>query len=171
MPAGRAPRCDQASQTGGTAGKPSQGLHLGLPRSASRDKPPRAVAQTVRPQAMSGGRVREFGCASSGAARLSSYLSFTVMFGWAVLAIGAYRSRTMGLVRSIALASIVLLPLGVLKGTEPFSIVGTLGLCVAFVPSGSKLLRDGPRPSRRSIRLALPATLGLGVLAYVSTLG
>ena len=102
---------------------------------------------------------------------LFSYLSFTIMAGWLVLAVGAYRSGTLGLVRSIALATMSLLPLGVLKGAEPLSVVGTVGLCVAFVPAGMRLLRDGPRPSRRSVLLALPAALGLGALAVVSTLG
>ncbi|TCO59798.1 hypothetical protein EV192_104641 [Actinocrispum wychmicini] len=102
---------------------------------------------------------------------LFSYLSFTIMFGWYVLAVAAYLSRAMGLIRSLALAAMGLLPLGVLKGTEVVSVIGTVGLCVAFLPMGVHLLRTAPRPTRRSVLLALPVTVGLAALAYVSTLG
>nr|CEL12684.1 hypothetical protein [Kibdelosporangium sp. MJ126-NF4]CTQ93548.1 hypothetical protein [Kibdelosporangium sp. MJ126-NF4] len=98
-----------------------------------------------------------------------TFLSFTIMFGWYVLAIGAY--RTQGLVRSVTLATMGLLPLGVLKGTEVVSIVGTAGLCVAFVPLGITWLREAPRLSRRTVLIAIPATLGVAGLAFLSTLG
>ncbi|MFF4412979.1 hypothetical protein ACFYY8_10645 [Streptosporangium sp. NPDC001559] len=102
---------------------------------------------------------------------LFSYLSFTIMFGWYVLAFGAYRSRVLGLTGSIALASMGAVPLGVLKGTDAFTIAGTLGLCVAFLPLGFRLMREGPRPSRRSVLLTLLGTAVVGLLAYASTLG
>jgi hypothetical protein len=99
------------------------------------------------------------------------YLSFTILVGWLVLAVGAYRSGALGVVRSIALASMALLPLGVLKGAEPLSVVGTAGLCVAFLPMGFRLLREGPKPGRRTILIAsvvAPAVVGVG---YLSSLG
>ncbi|MEV6240103.1 hypothetical protein [Lentzea sp. NPDC051838] len=102
---------------------------------------------------------------------LFSYLSFTIAFGWYVLAFGAYRSGVLGKVRSVALASMGLLPLGVLKGTEIVSIVGTIGLCVALVPLGIRVLVDQPRPTRRQLMIAVPSVLGLGALAVLSTLG
>ncbi|KDN22139.1 hypothetical protein [Amycolatopsis rifamycinica] len=102
---------------------------------------------------------------------LFSFLSFTIMFGWYVLAIGAYLSGALGRIRSIALATMGLLPLGVLKGTEIVSIIGTTGLVVALLPAGVRLLRGGPRPSRKAILLTGPAVLGLAALGYVSTLG
>lgn len=99
---------------------------------------------------------------------LFSYLSFTIMFGWFVLAFAAYRSGVLGAVRSLCLAAMGLLPLGVLKGTEVLSIVGTVGLCVALVPVGVSLLR---KPSRRSVLLASVTVPALGALALASTLG
>ncbi|GII83134.1 hypothetical protein Ssi03_11240 [Sphaerisporangium siamense] len=102
---------------------------------------------------------------------LFTYLSFTIMFGWYILAFGAYRSRALGLTGSIALAAMGLVPLGVLKGTDLFTIAGTLGLCVAFLPLGVELVREGPRPGRRSILLALLGALVVALLAYASTYG
>ncbi|GLZ31030.1 hypothetical protein Lesp02_32190 [Lentzea sp. NBRC 105346] len=102
---------------------------------------------------------------------LFSFLSFTIMFGWFVLAFEAYRAKALGVVRSIGLASMGLLPLGVLKGTELLSIVGTIGLCVAFLPEGVRLMRGAPRPSRRSLVLTAIAVPVLGALAFASTFG
>ncbi|KJK53079.1 hypothetical protein UK23_01810 [Lentzea aerocolonigenes] len=101
---------------------------------------------------------------------LFSFLSFTIMFGWFVLAIAAYLSGELGKVRSVALAAMGLLPLGVLKGTEVMSIVGTVGLCVALVPLGIRVLAE-QKPTKRQVLIALPATLGLGALAVLSTFG
>jgi hypothetical protein len=64
-----------------------------------------------------------------------------------------------------------LLPLGVLKGTEVLSIVGTVGLCVALVPLGVQAIREQPRPTRRNVLTAVPVAVGLGALAFLSTLG
>ncbi|GGP64750.1 hypothetical protein [Saccharothrix coeruleofusca] len=102
---------------------------------------------------------------------LFSFLSFTVVSGWLVLALGAHRSRVLGTARAVALALTSLLPMGVLKGTEVLSVVATAGLCAALVPAGVRLLLDGPRPDRRSALLALAAVPALGALAFVSTLG
>ena len=72
-----------------------------------------------------------------------------VMLGWPVLAIGAYRAGVLGRVRSAALASMFMLPMGTLKGTDVRSIA-IVGLCVALVPLGLRTLRDGPPLSRRA---------------------
>lgn len=102
---------------------------------------------------------------------LFSFLSFTIMFGWFVLAIAAYRGEVLGAVRAVALACMGLLPLGVLKGTEMLSIVGTVGLCVALVPLGVRVLREQPKPTRRAVLVAAPVAVGLGALAVLSTFG
>lgn len=102
---------------------------------------------------------------------LFSFLSFTIPFGWLMLAFAAYRSGVLGPVRATALAAMCLLPLGVLKGTEITSVIAVAGLCVAFLPTGLRQALDGPRPSRKSVLLTLTTIPSLGALAYVSTLG
>jgi hypothetical protein len=72
-----------------------------------------------------------------------------VMLGWPVLAIGAYRAGVLGRVRSAALASMFMLPMGTLKGTEIRSIA-IVGLSAALVPLGLRTLRDGPPLTRRA---------------------
>ena len=68
-----------------------------------------------------------------------------------MLAIGAYLSGTLGLFRSIALGLMSALMIGVLKGSSIVSVITIGGLCVALVPLGVKVLRDGPTPSYRAI--------------------
>jgi hypothetical protein len=100
------------------------------------------------------------------------YASFAIMLGWIVLAIGTWRSGVLGpVVRSLALALMALLPLGVLKGTTPLSIVGTAGLCIALVPLGLAILSNGPRPTRRSATRFSLSALAVVTLAFVSSLG
>ena len=106
-----------------------------------------------------------------GELHLFSFLSFTIVFGWFVLAVAVYRAKALGLFRSVALATAGLLPLGVLKGTELLSVVGTAGLCVALVPLGVRVLREQPRLTRKNVLTAVPVALGLGALAVLSTLG
>ncbi|GIH79068.1 hypothetical protein [Planobispora longispora] len=78
-------------------------------------------------------------------------MSGPAFFGWVVLAIGAYRSGALGLGRSIALGLMSALALGPLKGTEPQSFLAVGGLCLAFIPLGVSLLRNGPAPTRRAM--------------------
>ncbi|WP_220448797.1 hypothetical protein [Nonomuraea mesophila] len=79
-------------------------------------------------------------------------LSGAAFAGWIVLAVGAYRSGALGLGRSVALGLMSALALGTLKGTQiPQSVIAAGGLCVALVPLGISLLRDGPPPSRRAV--------------------
>ncbi|TDD61845.1 hypothetical protein E1293_44570 [Actinomadura darangshiensis] len=90
------------------------------------------------------------------------------MLGWPLLAYAAYRTRTIGAVRSIALALTAALPLGVLKGTTPLSMVAVAGLAVALVPLGLRMLLDGPRPSTARLATLTAAAL---TLSYLSSLG
>jgi hypothetical protein len=57
----------------------------------------------------------------------------------------------LGRFRSWALASMFFLPMGTLKGTRFESTFLIMGLCLALVPLGVKVLRDGPPPSRTVI--------------------
>jgi hypothetical protein len=102
---------------------------------------------------------------------LFSFLSFTIMFGWYLLAFAAYRAKVLGIVRSIALATTGFLPLGVLKGTEIVSVIGTAGLCVALVPAGIQALLESPKPNRKTVWLTALAIPALGALAFASTMG
>ena len=88
---------------------------------------------------------------SYGAFQIVSGLTAAILFGWIVLAIGAYLSGTMRLLRSIALGLMSALMIGVLKGSSPTSVVATGGLCIALVPLGVKLLREHPTPSFRNL--------------------
>ena len=54
---------------------------------------------------------------SYGAFQVVSGLTAAILFGWIVLAIGAYLSGTLGLLRSIALGLMSALMIGVLKGS------------------------------------------------------
>lgn len=88
---------------------------------------------------------------SYGAFHIISTLTGTILVGWVLLAVGAYLSGTLGLVRSIALAVMSTLMIGVLKGSSLMSVIATASLCIAFVPLGIKVLLDGPRPETRPL--------------------
>ncbi|MFC6101645.1 hypothetical protein [Olivibacter domesticus] len=88
---------------------------------------------------------------SYGVFHIISTLNGTIIFGWIILAIGSYLSGTLGLIRSIALACMSALMIGVLKGSSIVSIIATLGLCVALVPLGIHVLKDGPGLSYKTI--------------------
>ncbi|WP_329430690.1 hypothetical protein OG339_22930 [Streptosporangium sp. NBC_01495] len=93
--------------------------------------------------------------------------ALAVVVGWIVLAIGAYRSGVLGPVRSIALGCMWVLALGTLKGTEPQSLLAVAGLCVAFVPLGVRVLRDGPGPTGRTWAwTALAVVLGVLLVLF-----
>lgn len=82
---------------------------------------------------------------SYGAFHIFHPVSFAILFGWLILAIGAYRSGTLNLVRSIALGLMSALMIGVLKGSTATSMVAASGLCVALVPLGVQMLRGSVR--------------------------
>lgn len=95
-----------------------------------------------------------------------------IMVGWVLLAVGAFRSGTFGLTRSIALGSTAALMIGVLKGTNLVSILVVTGLCVALVPFGIMVLRTGSRPTPRTIAGYSGLTiLVLLVLWFLGTAG
>ncbi|WP_090046196.1 hypothetical protein [Lentzea fradiae] len=116
-------------------------------------------------------RATELVAAGYGELHLFSFLSFTIMAGWVVLAVAARLGGELDGVRAVALASAALMPLGVLKGTELLSVAGAAGLCVALVPLGVRVLAGQPRPSGKTVLVALPVVLGIGALAVVSSLG
>lgn len=95
-------------------------------------------------------------------------LVFTDNLGWLVLAIGAYRSGTLGWFRSLALASMAAHYSGVLKGSDLYQVIFTSGLCIALVPLGTSILRNSPKPSRRIIQSFLAVVLLLAFI-YVYT--
>ncbi|GAB2946965.1 hypothetical protein GCM10027280_39730 [Micromonospora polyrhachis] len=107
-----------------------------------------------------------------GAYYVLSALSVAIMAGWVVLAIGAWRARVLGPFRAIALAAMSALPLGVLKGTTPLSVIAVLGLAAALVPLGVRVLRDGPAPSAGAVvRWAVLVPTALGAMALLGTAG
>ena len=93
-------------------------------------------------------------------------LSGAILSGWIVLAIGAYLSGTLGLLRSIALALMAAVMIGVLKGSTLVSVAATAGLCVALVPLGIKVLRQGPVPRFRAVFSWSLLIIGLVVVLY-----
>lgn len=88
---------------------------------------------------------------SYGSFHIFKTFNLAIMLGWIVLAIGAYRARTLPIIRCILLALMSSLPLGVLKGSTLFSVIAAAGLCLALVPLGLRVLREGTRPSFPSI--------------------
>ena len=96
------------------------------------------------------------------------YVNGSIMIGWVLLAIGAYRSGTLGRFRSFALGLMVMLPFGTLKGTEIRSIA-LVGLCVALIPLGVSMLRDGPPLSRRA-KLWIAAVIAWDILYVFLTI-
>ena len=110
--------------------------------------------------------------ASYGAFHVVSSLNGMILLGWVLLAIGAYLSRTLGLVRSIGLGLMSALMMGVLKGSSITSAVAASGLCVAFVPLGFALLLNPPAPSRGKLLLGFAVGLALvAALFYFGQLG
>lgn len=107
--------------------------------------------------------------ASYGAFHIVSALSGAILFGWILLAIGAYLSRTLGLIRSIALGLMSVLMLGVLKGSSVTSVIAITGLSIALVPLGVEILTATPRPKMRTA-LAWSAVV-IAVAAALFVLG
>jgi hypothetical protein len=96
------------------------------------------------------------------------YFNGMMMVGWLLVAIGAYRAGVMGWFRSIALASMFFLPFGTLKGTRGETVFLILGLCIAFIPLGIKVLREGPRPSRKAIVWSMAFVVGQALFIWLS---
>ncbi|ANS65901.1 hypothetical protein SLINC_3677 [Streptomyces lincolnensis] len=113
--------------------------------------------QLVRSQGA--GPATEAVSAGYGAFHVFATLNLAIVAGWIVIALGAWRTRVLGPVRAAALGLTAALPLGVLKGTTPLSLVALAGLCVALVPLGLALLSEGPRPGRAVVLRWVPLTL------------
>ncbi|GAA4459628.1 hypothetical protein GCM10023189_33590 [Nibrella saemangeumensis] len=77
------------------------------------------------------------------------YLNGYIMMGWLCVAIATYRARILSLPMAIALGLMVIVPFGTLKGTEIRSI-GLIGLCIALIPLGIRVLKQAPPLSRRA---------------------
>jgi len=88
---------------------------------------------------------------SYGAYNILATLNATILFGWLILAVGSYLSGTLGLLPSIALGLMSALMLGVLKGTSLVSIIAVSGLCIALVPLGFRVLKDGQAPKVKDV--------------------
>jgi len=109
---------------------------------------------------------------SYNAYHIMSALSVAIMAGWIVLAVGSWRAGVLGALPAIALAAMSALPLGVLKGTTPLSIVAVVGLAVALVPLGVRTLREGPPPPLRTLLSWSGAVLiAVAAMAFLGTLG
>lgn len=103
---------------------------------------------------------------SYGAFHIISALSPLILFGWVVLAIGAYLSSTLGLVRAIALGAMSALMMGVLKGSSWVSVMTASGLCIALIPLGFKLLTEKPTPHFSTFLIRFLLMIGLAVFLF-----
>ncbi|MGP3919376.1 hypothetical protein [Nonomuraea sp. 10N515B] len=107
-----------------------------------------------------------------GAFQPLSFLNVAILAGWPILAFGAWRAGVLGPIRALALASAAALPLGVLKGTTPLSLVAVAGLAIAFVSYGLAVLNAPPRPSRAAVLRWVPITLAtLGLMIVLGQAG
>ena len=103
---------------------------------------------------------------SYGAFHIITTLSPLILFGWIVLAIGAYLSGTLGLVRAIALGSMSSLMMGILKGSSWTSVVAASGLCISLLPLGFKVLTEKPTPSLSAFLIRFLLMIGLTVFLF-----
>ncbi|NIJ51548.1 hypothetical protein [Dyadobacter arcticus] len=118
------------------------------------------------------GQATEAVANSYGAFHIVATLSAAILSGWTILAIGAYLSKAIGLIRAIALASMSALMIGVLKGSSIVSVLVILGLCVAMVPLGVEVLRSGPKPGRLAIlKWSVLMFLLIGVMYFLGQAG
>lgn len=103
-----------------------------------------------------------------GAFHVFSALNAAIMCGWVLLAVGAYRAGVFGPSRGLALALASMMPLGVLKGTTPWSVAAAAGLCVALLPLGVTVLRAGPVPRTAAVigRLLLVGSAGTAMVFF-----
>ncbi|MBN6035644.1 hypothetical protein [Amycolatopsis sp. 195334CR] len=106
---------------------------------------------------------------SYGAYHVLRVCTVPMIFGWVVLAIGAWRSRALGRVGAVALGAMTAMPVGVLKGTEWLSVVAAVGLCVALVPLGVRVLRECTWPAPAVV--ARWSALGVGTVTALYFLG
>src|SRR5690606_10936220 len=103
---------------------------------------------------------------SYGAFHVALMFNLFILLGWIVLALGAYLSGTLDIFRSIALAMMSLLMLGVLKGSSIVSVVATTGLCIALVPFGLKVLQKTYQPTFGTVVRWISYIIALFILLY-----
>lgn len=66
-----------------------------------------------------------------------------LLAGWTTLAVGAWRAGILGIARSVALASVCLVPVAVAFAGQPLlAVVPFVGMAIALVPLGIDLLRS-----------------------------
>jgi hypothetical protein len=107
-----------------------------------------------------------------GAFHIVSAFSTFILLGWIVLAIGAYRSGTLGLLPSVSLGFMAALMMGVLKGSSLVSIIAICGLCMALIPLGIRILFALPRPDVYTVlKWALFLITLVLLLFYIGQLG
>jgi len=115
---------------------------------------------------------KEIVSSSYGSYHVVSALNGCILFGWILLAIGSYRSKTLKLVSSICLALMAMLMMGVLKGTSVTSVVALSGLTTALVPFGVRVLSSGANPGWLKVASwAVAITVLTMLLAYTGQLG
>ena len=103
---------------------------------------------------------------SYGAFHITAALNGAILFGWIILAIGAYLSRTLSVFRAVALACMSALMMGVLKGSSPVSVIAVSGLCIALVPLGVRVLKEARYPDRRTVFLWMIIVLAAAGFLY-----
>ncbi|MBC7927760.1 MAG: hypothetical protein H7039_19110 [Bryobacteraceae bacterium] len=109
---------------------------------------------------------------SYGAFHVVTSLNAPILFGWLVLAIGAYLSRVLPIYRAAALGLMAGMMMGVLKGSSAISVACVSGLCIAFVPLGFDVLREPPIPSARDFVLWFAfLVVFVSLLFYIGQLG
>lgn len=109
---------------------------------------------------------------SYGAFHIIATLSMCILLGWIILAIGAYLSGTLNIIRAIALAIMSALMLGILKGSSIMAVIATSGLCIALVPLGIEILIDKPRPGIRNVLVwALLIIVMLTIMFFLGQAG
>lgn len=104
-----------------------------------------------------------------GSFQIFSVLNLAITAGWLVLAVGAWRTKVLAPLAAVALGLMCALPLGLLKGTTPLSLVALGGLVAALVPLGLGQLVRAPHP-RPAVTLRW-VTLTLLLLGLMVVLG
>lgn len=88
---------------------------------------------------------------SYGAFHITTALNGAILFGWIILAIGAYLTKTLPLFRAVALACMSALMMGVLKGSSLVSVIAVSGLCIAFIPLGINIIKGIEYTGNRTV--------------------
>ncbi|GAA2810906.1 hypothetical protein [Crossiella cryophila] len=109
--------------------------------------------------------------AGYGVPHVFSVTAAAAVFGWPLLAFGAYRAGVFGPLGGLALAAMAALPVGVLKGSTISSVVAAAALCLALVPLGVRVLRTGGRPDRAGMVKFAAVVVGAAGLGWLSTMG